>query len=111
MKWILTLLLVGAIGAVALLVPPRTTARLAARGLRATWDWVSSLQPLSTPGTAAPGTAAPGTKKPKRSKAQAALPQGPKAGREGIVAQPPKEKLGQKDRSALEALLSRSRAP
>lgn len=106
MKWILTLLLVGAIGAVALLVPPRTTARLAARGLRATWDWVSSLQPLSTPGTAAPGT-----KKPKRNKAQAALPQGPKAGREGIVAQPPKEKLGQKDRSALEALLSRSRAP
>ena len=106
MKWILTLLLVGAIGAAALLVPPRTTARLAARGLRATWDWVSSLEPLSSPTTAGPGQ-----RKLKRSKAQAAQPQGPKAGREGIVAQPPKEKLGRKDRSALDTLLSRSRAP
>jgi hypothetical protein len=105
-KWFLTLLFVGSIAAVAVLVPPKTTARLAARGLRAGLDWVSSFRPL----TASRATA---QKKAKKNKpqAQAALPQGPKAGRDGIVAQPPKEKLGDNDRANLDALLSRSRAP
>jgi hypothetical protein len=103
MKWFLTLVVIGGICAAALVVPPRTAAKLAARGLHATWDWVASFKPV----TSATPTA---QKKSKRYKAQAALPQGPKAGRDGIVAQPPKEKLGQKDRADLDSLLSRSRA-
>lgn len=103
-RWFFSLLLVGCIASVALLVPPKTTARLAARGLRATWEWVTSFEPLSWDRASI-------RRKAKKNGAQAALPQGPKAGRDGIVAQPPKEKLGQRERARLDALLSRSRAP
>ena len=104
MKWVLTILFIGSIAAVAVFIPPKTTARVAARGLRAGLDWVASFKPLT-------GSAPAAQKKAKKNKAQAAIPQGPKAGRDGIVAQPPKEKLGRGDRADLDALVSRSRAP
>src|SRR5207302_11040887 len=43
MKWLFALLLVGGGAFAARFVPPRTAGRLAARGLRAGWDWVSSI--------------------------------------------------------------------
>src|SRR4051812_41214021 len=94
MKWLLALLFIAPLAPAALFVPPKTAARMAARGLRATWDWVESLgqEPSETP-------------KKKTRKAQAATPQR-KPGRDGIVAQPPKEKIAPEDRAALDELLS-----
>lgn len=98
MKWLLALVLIGAVAAAVLYVPPKTAARMAARGLRATWDWVDSLGREE----------APPQKKQKTRKAQAATPPQRKAGREGIVAQPPKEKIAPQDREALDDLVSKA---
>lgn len=95
MKWFLALLVLGALAYVAVSVPPRTAARLTARGLRMGWDWIASV-----------GSTANGGDLPVRRKAQAASPQR-RATREGIVPQPPKETLKPEDRAALEPLLAR----
>src|SRR2546422_5280675 len=86
----LVLLVVGGVAFAARFVPPRTAARVAARGLRAGWDWVSSI------GDETHGTAVRGPPRHLSRKAQAAAPQtdaGQRrtASREGIVPQPPKE--------------------
>lgn len=94
MKWLLALVLIAGVAAAVLYVPPKSAARLAARGLRATWDWVESL-----------GQDQGGAPKKKVRKAQAATPQR-KPGRDGIVAQPPKEKIAPEDRAALDGLVS-----
>ena len=105
MKWLFVLLLVGGVAFAARFVPPRTAARLAARGLRAGWDWVSSIDGE---------TQGPGVRGPPRHlsrKAQAAAPEADAAhrrtaSREGIVPQPPKETLHPDDRAALDSLLA-----
>jgi hypothetical protein len=101
MKWLLGLMLVGAAAFAVLCIPPKTAARMTARGLRSTWDWISSL------GDAAREPAP----RPQRAmrKAQAALPPPRRAGREGILAQPPREKLAPSDRAALDELVGRAR--
>jgi hypothetical protein len=102
MKWLLGLMLVGAVAFAALCVPPKTAARMTARGLRSTWEWLSSLGdegPRESP-----------ARLPRRSrKAQAAAPPQRRAGREGILQQPPRENLAPSDRAALYDLLERSR--
>src|SRR2546428_10278270 len=55
MKWLFVLLLVVGVAFAARFVPPRTAARLAARGLRAGWGWVSSIEG----GTQCPGAPGP----------------------------------------------------
>ena len=95
MKWLLALLLIAAVAAAALYVPRKTAARLTARGLRATWDWVESL-----------GQEHREAPRKKMRKAQAAPPPQHKPGREGIVAQPPKERIAPEDRAALDDLVS-----
>jgi hypothetical protein len=118
---ILTLLLL--LGAAALLVPvsgrsflaraqehgiPAAVARVTAHGLRATWDFLSSLGHGSS---ATQPTRDPPAHSPRHAsrKAQAAAPQpAPRAGREGIVPQPPKEKLERTDRAALDSLVAHS---
>ena len=102
MKWLLALALVGGIGFAVASVPPRTAARLAARGLRAGWDWVSAV------GSDASRTAT-AARQPSR-KAQAATPQR-RANRDGIVPQPPPETLHPTDRAALDTLLARPARP
>ena len=105
MKWLFVLLLVVGVAFAARFVPPRTAARLAARGLRAGWDWVSSIDGE---------TQGPGVRGPPRHlsrKAQAAAPEADAAhrrtaSREGIVPQPPKETLHPDDRAALDSLLA-----
>jgi len=100
MKWLFALLLVGGVAFAARFVPPRTAARLAARGLRAGWDWVSSIDGE---------THGPGVHGPPRHlsrKAQADAAQRRTASREGIVPQPPKETLHPDDRAALDSLLA-----
>jgi len=94
-KWFLALLVLGALAYVAVSVPPRTAARLTARGLRMGWDWIASV-----------GSRADGGDPPARRKAQAASPQR-RATRDGIVPQPPKETLKPDDRAALDTLLAR----
>jgi hypothetical protein len=101
MKWFLALLLLGAVAYAIVSVPPRTAARLTARGLRAGWDWFASvaseaIQPESPSGTPA---------RQLSRKAQAAVPQR-RASRDGIVPQPPKETLQPGDRAALNTLLA-----
>ncbi|HET7785977.1 MAG TPA: hypothetical protein VFL36_08395 [Myxococcales bacterium] len=102
MKWLLGLMLVGAVAFAATFVPPRTAARMTARGLRSTWQWLSSLgnEPAGDPAA-----------RPQRRsrKAQAAAPPQRRAGREGILLQPPRENLAPSDRAALDDLLERSR--
>jgi len=116
---ILTLLL----GAAALLVPvsgrsffaraqehgiPAAVARGTAHGLRATWDFLSSLGPGSS---ATQPTRDPPANSPRHAsrKAQAAAPQASRrTGREGIIPQPPKESLERSDRAALDSLVTRS---
>jgi hypothetical protein len=105
MKWLFALLVVGGIAFAARFVPPRTAARFAARGLRAGWDWVSSV------GDEAHGTAVRGPPRHLSRKAQAAAPQTDAvqrrtASREGIVPQPPKETLHPDDRAALDSLVA-----
>ena len=102
MKWLLGLMLVGAVAFAVLCIPPKTAARMTARGLRATWTWISSL------GNDPPGEHAPRPPRATR-KAQAAAPPQRRAGREGILAQPPREKLAPSDRAALDELVARSR--
>jgi hypothetical protein len=102
MKWLLGLMLVGAVALAALCVPPKVAARMTARGLRSTWTWISS---LGDDGPREPPV------KPRRAtrRAQAAaLPQR-RAGRDGILPQAPREKLLPSDRAALDDLLERSR--
>ena len=70
---------------------PRAVARSAAHGLRLAWDWVAALQPPAHP-----------LPHPSR-KAQAAAAH--RVSREGIVAQPPKEKLSTSDKAALDRLV------
>lgn len=98
MKWLLALVLVGAAGVALLFVPPRQAALATAHGLRAGWDWLSSLGPHHAAATA---THAP-PKHPSR-KAQAAMAR--RTSREGIVAQRPKETLQPSDRAALDTLV------
>ena len=99
MKWILLLALLGGLAYAVATVPPRTAARMAARGLRAGWDWVASLQADPPRHDAAKGPAR-GT-----AKIQAATPQR-RATRDGIVPQQPKETLKPSDREALDDLLA-----
>jgi hypothetical protein len=94
-KWFLALLVLGALAYVAVSVPPRSAARMTARGLRMGWEWIASV-----------GSRLNGEEHPVRRKAQAATPQR-RATREGIVPQPPKETLKPEDRAALEPLLAR----
>jgi hypothetical protein len=107
MKWLFVILLIGGLAFAASSVPPRKAARVAARALRAGWDWVASIGDDAT-------RKDPAVRTPPRHwrKAQAATPQAENgqrrgAGREGIVPQPPKEKLRPTDREALDSLLSR----
>jgi hypothetical protein len=98
MKWFLALVLVGAVAFAVAFVPPRTAARLTARGLRASWDWLSSLGAEAT-------REGPTPARQVARKAQAASPQR-RASRDGIVPQPPKETLNHSDRAALGALVA-----
>jgi len=98
MRWLLGLMLVGAVAAALLLVKPKTAALATVRGLRATWSWLASLGPQQSP------HAPP--RHPSR-KAQAAAAR--RTSREGIVPQPPKEKLQASDRAALDSLVQRAR--
>src|SRR5215813_11206682 len=98
MKWLLALALLGALAWFAVSVPPRSAARMAARGLKAGWDWVASVgatrrDPPRTPARVS------------SAKVQAATPQR-RATRDGIVPQPPKETLRPSDREALDDLLA-----
>jgi hypothetical protein len=102
MKWLLALALVGGICFAVASVPPRTAARLAARGLRAGWDWVAA----AGSETNRPPTPARQTSR----KVQAATPQR-RANRDGIVPQPPPEILHPTDRAALDTLLARPARP
>ena len=102
MKWLLGLMLVGAVALAALCVPPKAAARMTARGLRSTWNWISSL------GADAPREPPARSRRATRKAQAAALPQR-RAGREGIVPQPPREKLLPSDRAALDDLVERSR--
>ena len=65
----------------------KSVARLTAHGLRMGWDWVTAVQPPA---------------KPPAKKAAAR-----RVSREGIVAQPPKEKLSPSDKDALDGLVRR----
>jgi hypothetical protein len=94
MKWLLGLMLVGAAGVALMFVPPKKAALATAHGLRDGWHWLTSLGPHQT----APHTP---PRHPSR-KAQAAAR---RTSREGIVAQPPKERLQPSDRAALDALV------
>jgi hypothetical protein len=98
MKWLFGLVLVGAVAFAATCVPPKTAARMTARALRSTWSWLSSL-----------GDEAPREHVARRDralrKAQAAPAPQRRAGREGILLQPPREKLAPSDRAALDALV------
>ena len=98
MKWLLALALLAGLAWVAVTVPPKTAAKVAARGLKTGWDWVASLGPLhhQPPRTPARVSSA---------KVQAATPQR-RATRDGIVPQPPKETLRPSDREALDDLLA-----
>lgn len=91
---------------------PAAIARGTAHALRAGWELLSSIgehsDPVPEPSREAQATRVVPAKQPQR-KVQAAAPPGHKASREGIVAQPPKEKLGDTDRAALNALVARSR--
>jgi hypothetical protein len=102
MKWLLALALVGGICYAAASVPPRTAARLAARGLRVGWDWVAAIGTDATP--------APASARQASREVQAATPQR-RANRDGIVPQPPPETLHPTDRAALDTLLARPARP
>ena len=104
MKWLFALLVAFAVAWAVAFVPPRTAAKLAARGLRAGWDWVASLGPEATRRT-------PPARPPQRQlsrKAQAATPQR-RASRDGIVPQQPRETLRPNDRAALDSLVANAR--
>ena len=104
MKWVFAILLAGGLAYAVSSVPARTAARIAARALRASWDWVASV--------GAKAIREDPARAPRRAsrKAQAASPQSETgrrgASREGIVPQPPKETLHPADRAALDSLLA-----
>jgi len=104
MKWVFAILFGCGLAFAVSSVPPRTAARIAARALRAGWDWVASAGAIRQD----PSVRA-STRRASR-KAQAAGPQSETgrhgASREGIVPQPPKETLHPADRAALDSLLS-----
>jgi hypothetical protein len=102
MKWLFGLMLVGAVALAALCVPPKAAARITARGLRSSWNWISSL------GDDARRDAPAKPRRATRRAQAAALPQR-RAGRDGILPQPPRERLLPSDRAALDDLLERSR--
>jgi hypothetical protein len=86
---------------------PAAVARGTAHGLRATWDFLTSLDRRADPAQREQPAQSP--RHPPR-KAQAAAPQPVhRASREGIVAQPPKEKIEARDRVALDALVAHAR--
>ena len=105
MKWVFTILLAGGLAYAVSSVPPRTAARIAARALRASWDWVATVGAKATHEDPARAPARRASRK-----AQAASPQSETgrrgASREGIVPQPPKETLHPADRAALDSLLA-----
>jgi hypothetical protein len=103
MKWLLALVLLGALAYAVVVVPPRTAARWTAGGLRAGWDWLASVGSTQDDPPQAP---------PRHlsRKAQAASPQR-RATRDGIVPQPPKETLHPGDRAALDTLIARPTRP
>jgi hypothetical protein len=89
---------------------PAAVARGTAHGLRATWDYLSSLSHRTdSPGTQP--TREPPAHSPRHAsrKSQAAAAPAHRASREGIVAQPPKEQLPQSDRAALDNLVAHAR--
>lgn len=93
---------------------PRAIARGTAHGLRAGWDFLASLSHRtgSPESPAAQPTREPPAHSPRHAsrKAQAATAQPvQRTSREGIVAQPPREKLGQSDRAALDDLVAHAR--
>ena len=90
---------------------PRAVARETAHGLRATWDFLASLSHRNASPDARPTDGAPAhSPRHVSRKAQAAAAQpAHRISREGIVAQPPKEKLGQSDRAALDDLVAHAR--
>jgi hypothetical protein len=104
MRWLFAVLLVGALAWAIAFVPPRTAAKVAARGLKAGWDWVASVGPALN---RRPSNGHQAQQKSTR-KAQAAAPQR-RTGREGIVPQPPKETLRPNDRAALDSLVANAR--
>jgi hypothetical protein len=83
---------------------PRAAALATAHGLRSAWDWLGSLGHPAAGGTRDGPAHSP---RHASRKAQAAQPPGPRASREGILAQPPKERLESADRAALDALIKR----
>jgi hypothetical protein len=89
---------------------PRATAVLAARGLRAGWDFLALLQHRAPTGAGPTREGPPHSPRHLSRRAQAA-PQPPlhRASREGIVPQPPKEKLEHADRAALDKLVAGGR--
>ncbi len=130
MKALLLFLVVSAALAAALFVPlggrsfwqraqehgiPRAVARGTAHGLRASWDFFASLSQSHGTRSPEPGvrpTAEAPAHSPRHAsrKAQAAAAQpAHRTSREGIVAQPPKEKLQQSDRAALDDLVAHAR--
>ena len=126
MKAFLLVLVLSAALAAALFVPlegrsfwqraqehgiPRAMARDTAHGLRATWDFLASLSHRTQSTGAQPTNETPAHSPRHASrKAQAASAQpAHRISREGIVAQPPKEKLQPADRAALDDLVARAR--
>ena len=128
MKALLLFLVVSAALAAALFVPlggrsfwqraqehgiPRAVARGTAHGLRASWDFFASLSHRTgAPESGSRPTAEGPAHSPRHAsrKAQAAPAQPVhRTSREGIVAQPPKEKIGQSDRAALDDLVAHAR--
>jgi len=106
MKWVFAILLAGGLVFAASRIPPRTAARVTARTLRAGWDWLASIGEKATRDDLA---VRPPSRRTSR-RPQAAAPQSESgrgaASREGIVPQPPKEKLRPADREALDSLLA-----
>ena len=78
------------------LLTPQIALRATAHGLRAGWDWVAGLshEERKTPQP-------PAHSPPKHATRKAMA----RTSREGIVAQPPKEKIAGRDRAALDALV------
>jgi len=97
MKWIVLLGLLGGLAWLIATVPPKTAAKMAAKGLRSGWEWVESVTRREPPARTPP--------KVSTAKVQAATPQR-RASRDGIVPQPPKETLEPGDRKALDELLA-----
>lgn len=112
MKWLLGFVLLFSLALAVLFVPvqgrtlwsrgaAREVAQFVAHGLRAGWDAVASI------GSKEAKPTRPGRTHPvrKQSPGQASA----RKSRDGIVAQPPKEKLPAEDRDALDKLVSASR--